>query len=105
MSYKNIKHEIENLSQDHVSEDFYYIDKGECYKLKDENSEKIFESVNHKTNPPRGINKPEKSIENAPEQNLLSSQEINHGIKFSSVFSGKNIIIHGGGKLTYTALY
>ena len=64
-----------------------------------EKSEKIFESVDHKTSALSAVNKPDKLNEITSEPNLLNPGEINHGIKFSSVFSGKNIIIHGGGKL------
>lgn len=96
MSYKHIKQEIENISQDHIAGEFYYTDKGECFHLKNEKSEKIFESIDHKTNKVNARSKSDKTID-PNDQNLLSSQEINNGIKFSSVFSGKNIIIHGGG--------
>ena len=35
--------------------------------------------------------------ESQPELNYLKTNEINYGIKFTSVSSGRNIIIHGGG--------
>jgi hypothetical protein len=38
-------------------------------------------------------------LEKSLELNNINPIEINHGIKFSSVCSGKNIIIHGGGIL------
>ena len=98
MSYKNIKQEIENLSQDHVSGEFYYSDKGECFHIKNEKSEKIFESINHKARAISAIAKSNETNENQTGPNLINPQENNQGIKFSSVFSGKNIIIHGGGK-------
>lgn len=101
MSYKNIKQEIENLSQDHLSEELYYTDKGECFQIKNEKSEKIFESINHKPCASSAIIISDKINENLAEPNLLNPEEINNGIKFSSVFSGKNIIIHGGGNIHF----
>ncbi len=97
MSYKHIKQDIEDLSQDHVSEEFYYTDKGECFHIKNKKSEKIFESIDHKSKTSMELVKSDKINENRPEPNLLNLQKINHGIKFSPLFSGKNIIIHGGG--------
>jgi hypothetical protein len=104
MSYKNIKQEIENLSQDHLSEEIYYTDKGECFQIKNDKSEKIFESIDHKPSASSAIIKSDKINENLAEPNLLNPEEMNHGIKFSSVFSGKNIIIHGGGIIFFQNL-
>jgi len=102
MSYKLIKEEIENLTQDHLAKEIYYTNKGECFKVKNEKTEKIFESIQLKANIKTSeINPvPGPNIESLTELNNLNPQEINHGIKFSSVSSGKNIIIHGGGNLS-----
>lgn len=101
MSYKLIKEEFDNISQDNLTKDFYYTLKGNCYLQYNESNEKILES---QENVSSIIANKNLNIDN-PLVGNLNPEESNHGIKFSAVCSGKNIIIHGGGKFIFLFLH
>jgi hypothetical protein len=101
MSHNFTKEEFENLSLDPKKDEFYYTKQGNCYKFVDDQHTKVLESLETESLRENSFSEEEqkKEKEISHDYKRLYDEKIpNYGIKFSAVYSGKNIQIHGGGK-------
>ena len=108
MSHNFTKEEFENLSLDPKKDEFYYTKLGNCYKYVNDQHMKVLESLETESLRENTFTEDEQKNEkeNSEENKKLYDEKIsNYGIKFSAVYSGKNIQIHGGGKNIFMIIY